>query len=105
MGWGTAPLVHSPQIKNQNMTPFETAIQQVQAGTLQTPKVMYDGGTINYFKYQLAVHKFNLGIMASGMSCRGIKLRDLKQYYGLKGKTAKQCLEEFTVIMDKYTGS
>jgi hypothetical protein len=86
------------------MTPFEQAVQQAQAGTLQTPEVFMGTGKINYFQYQLAVHKFNLSLMAKGIGCRGVKLKDLKQYYGLKGKTAADCLPQFLQLMERFTG-
>ena len=84
------------------MTNFELAQQQVAEGTLQTPSVSMGNKRINYFGYQLAVHKYNLGIMAVGMSCRGVKLKDLKHYYGLKGRTAKDCLGQFEKIQAEY---
>ena len=84
------------------MTQFEIAKQQVAEGKLQTPSVSYSGKNIDYFGYQLAVHQFNLKIMASGMLCRGIKFTDIKKYYGLKGRSAKDCLEQFQKIMDDY---
>jgi hypothetical protein len=90
------------------MTPFEQALQQAQAGELKTPSVSTANGNIDYFGYQLAVHKFNLSLMAKGMQCRGVKLRDLKQYYGLKGRTAADCLPQFLMMVegykDKYLG-
>jgi hypothetical protein len=89
-------------IKTKAMTQFETAVQQSQAGQLQVPTVQTSNGNINFFGYQLAVHKMNLGLMSKGMKCRGITLKDIKQYYGLKGKTAGQCLEEIKVLMDKF---
>ena len=58
--------------------------------------------SISYFSYQLAVHKFNLSIMAKGMQCRGVKLKDLKNYYGLKGRTAADCLPQFLKLMDDF---
>ena len=89
-------------MKPQTPTPFETALEQARAGKLQTPSVSASGKNIDYFGYQLAVHHFNLKIMAGGMSCRGVKLRDLKNYYGLKGKTAKDCLVQYEAIQAKY---
>jgi hypothetical protein len=86
------------------MTPFEQAVQQVKDGTLKTPTVSMGNAEINYFRYQLAVHKFNLSIMASGMTCRGIKFTDIKRYYGLKGRSAKAALPEFVELMDKFLG-
>ena len=84
------------------MTQFEIAQQQVKEGKLQTPNVATSNGNIDYFGYQLAVHKFNLSIMAKGMTCRGIKFSQIKEYYGLKGRSAKDCLPQFEEIMAKY---
>ena len=85
------------------MTPFQQAVLAASEGKLKTPSVSTSGGNINYFGYQLAVHKFNLSLMAKGIGSRGIKLKDLKQYYGLKGRTAADCLPQFIQIMDEYT--
>ena len=90
---------------NKQLTPFETAVLQVAAGTLQAPTVSTGDGQVDYFGYQLAVHKYNLRIMAEGMLCRGVKLKDLKHYYGLKGKTAKDCLVQFETIVNNYKAS
>jgi hypothetical protein len=84
------------------MTPFETAIQQAKAGKLQTPTVSTSNGNVDYFGYQLAVHKYNLSLMAKGIQSRGVKLRDLKQYYGLKGRTAADCLPQFLMMVEGY---
>ena len=84
------------------MTPFEQAVQQVKDGTLKTPAVSVGTKPIDYFKYQLAVHKFNLSLMAKGMSCSGIKFTDIKRYYGLKGRSAKAALPEFLELMEKH---
>ena len=84
------------------MTQFEIAQEQVKNGNLQTPNVSTANGNVDYFGYQLAVHKFNLSIMAKGMTCRGIKFSDIKRYYGLKGRTAKDCLPQFEQIMADY---
>jgi hypothetical protein len=84
------------------MTQFEQALQQVKEQQLQTPKVMTEGREIDYFGYQLSVHHFNLKLMAKGMTCRGIKFSDIKRYYGLKGRTASDCLPQFEVILNDY---
>lgn len=84
------------------MTPFEQAVEQVKAKQLQAPEVIAHGKAINYFGYQLATHHFNLKLMASGMTFRGIKFTDIKKYYGLKGKSAKECLPQFVNIMNEY---
>jgi len=87
------------------MTQFEQAVEAANRGELQTPNVSVSNKRINYFGYQLAVHRFNLKIMASGMSCRGIKFSDIKKYYGLKGRSAKDCLEQFEKIVADYKES
>ena len=84
------------------MTPFETAVQAALEGTLQTPTVTTGKGEISYFGYQLAVHKYNLRLMSKGIKCRGIKLSDIKQYYGLKGRTAAECLDMFELMVHGY---
>ena len=84
------------------MTKFEQALQQVKEGKLATPSVSYGGKDIDYIGYQLAVHIFNMKILASGMSMRNVKLKDLKDYYGLKGKSAKDCLPQLETIYENY---
>ena len=86
-------------------TPFETAVEQARLGQLQTPKVLMGSKNMDYFGYQLAVHKYNLGIMAMGMTCRGIKFTDIKKYYGLKGRSAKDCLPQFLEVFESYKQS
>ena len=86
------------------MTPFEQAVAQAQAGTLQTPTVSTSEGTIPYFSYQLAVHKYYLSLMSKGIQNRQVKLSDIKRYYGLKGRTAADVLPQFIQLMEKYTG-
>jgi hypothetical protein len=83
-------------------TNFELAQEQVAAGTLTPPSVSTGKGNIDYFGYQLAVHHFNLKIMAGGMTFRGIKFSDIKKYYGLKGRSAKDCLPQFEAIQAEY---
>jgi len=87
------------------MTQFENAVEAANRGELQTPNVSYGNKKINYFGYQLAVHHFNLKLMAKGMTCRGIKFSDIKNYYGLKGRSANDCLEQFEKIMADYKES
>jgi hypothetical protein len=84
------------------MTQFEEAQQKVREGKLKTPSVSNGGKTIDYFGYQLATHHFNLKIMSSGMTFKGIKFSDIKRYYGLKGRSAKDCLPQFEKIMADY---
>jgi hypothetical protein len=84
------------------MTQFEIAQEEVRQGSLQTPSVSTAAGSIDYFSYQLAVHHFNLKLMSKGMTCKGIKFTDIKKYYGLKGRTAKDCLLQYEEIMNQY---
>lgn len=84
------------------MTQFEQALHQAKTGQLQPPTVSTSEGNVDYFGYQLAVHKFNLSLMAKGMTCRGVKLKDLKTYYGLKGRTAGECLPQFEALVAAY---
>lgn len=85
------------------MTPFEQAQADVKAGKLTTPEVTGEGGRkIPYFGYQLACHKRDLKLMSLGMRGMNVKLSDLKRYYGLKGRSAKDVLPQFIEIMEAY---
>lgn len=89
--------------KNQIiMTPFEQAQEQVKQGTLKTPSVSVGAKAVDYFGYQLLVHIYNLKIMGAGMKFRGITFTQIKKYYGLKGKSAKECVPQLQQIFDEY---
>ena len=83
-------------------TNFELAMEQVKNGTLKTPSVSMNGTEIDYFKYQVVSHHFYLKIFANGMTAKNIKLKDIKTYYGLIGKTAKECLKDYETKMIEY---
>ena len=84
------------------MTQFETAVQQAKADELKTPSVSTSNGSVDYFWYQLSVHHFNLKLMSKGIMSRGVKLKDLKVYYGLKGKSAGDCLNQYEILIEGY---
>ena len=84
------------------MTQFQQALIAASEGKLTTPSVSTSNGNVDYFGYQLAVHKYNLGIMALGMKCRGITFTQIKKYYGLTGRTAKECLPQMEQLMKQY---
>ena len=84
------------------MTQFEEAVEQAFGGTLRTPDVSYGAKQVDFFTYQLAINRSNLKLMSDGMKFRGIKLKDIKEYYGLKGRTAKDCLVEFEKSATDY---
>ena len=90
------------QLKIKIMTPFQQAILDHLEGKLQVPTVGTASGNINYFGYQLAVHKYNLSLMAAGMKCNGITFTQIKKYYGFKGRTAKDCLPQMTELMSAF---
>ena len=84
------------------MTQFEQAVQAVENGSLQAPSVTYGTKAVDYFGYQLAVHLYNLRILATGMTMRGVKFTHIKKYYGLKGRSAKECVPEFQALVDNF---
>jgi hypothetical protein len=84
------------------MTQFQQALIAASEGKLNTPTVGTSSGNVDYFGYQLAVHKYNLGIMSLGMKCRGITFIQIKKYYGLTGRTAKECLPQMEQLMKQY---
>lgn len=84
------------------MSPFEKNVQKADVDALQLPSVSVGNKKISFFLYQLATHHFNLKIMASGMKFRNINFTDIKRYYGLKGRSAKDCLGQFEKIMADF---
>ena len=87
------------------MTPFESAIQANNDGTLKVPIVSSGTGEIPYFEYQLITNKFTLRLMAQGMAFRTVSFKELKDYYGLKARTKKEAFTEFCVLYDNYFAS
>jgi hypothetical protein len=89
-------------------TPFELAKKEVYAGNLKAPSV--SAGTergiiqVPYFRYQLACHKMAISLLTKGIKLtrNAPPLKHYKEYYGLKGKTATDCLVEFQKIFDDY---
>lgn len=78
------------------MTPFEEVLAKLELGTITAPSVNFDGKDINPVRYQLIGTKFQLGLASKNIiPHRGWKLKNIKAYYGLKGKTASDCLEDF----------
>ena len=84
------------------MTQFQESMLAVEEGQQQVPTVIFEGKEIPFHGYQLASHVYALKIMAAGMKMRGVTFRQIKKYYGLKGRTAKDCLPQFEEIMAKY---
>ena len=83
-------------------TPFELAVEKVMSGEIQAPRVDANGVRIPFFRYQLTTHHFHIKLMAKGLTFKAVKFTDLKRYYGLKGRSAKDCLPQFEEVMNKY---
>jgi hypothetical protein len=86
------------------MTKFEKALQQFNDKTLQVPLVNYQGRAVNYFAYQLSVHHFYLKLMTKGIGNTQVKLKDIKDYYGLKGRSASDVLIQFEALKERIKG-
>ena len=84
------------------MTKFEELKSQVLAGTVNVPSVSSNGGNISFLGYQLSVHVYNLGLMGLGMTFSGITFKEIKDYYGLKGRSAKDCLPQLKAIHEEF---
>jgi len=84
------------------MTKFETAVAQAEMGTLELPSVTTGSKHVDYFWYQLCSAHFFLKLMAKGFKFKAVKLKDMKDYYGLKGKTAAECLPQFEQVIERY---
>lgn len=84
------------------MTQFQQSMLAAENGTQQVPTVIFEGKEIPFAGYQLATHVYALRIMAIGMKMRGITFTQIKKYYGLTGKSAKECLPQLQAIQEMY---
>jgi len=84
------------------MTQFQQSMLATEEGQQQVPTVVFEGQTIPFHGYQLASHIYALKIMAIGMKMRGVTFTQIKKYYGLKGRTAKDCLPQLQAIQEMY---
>jgi hypothetical protein len=85
------------------MTQFQQTMLATENGTMQVPTVSTSEGSIPFAGYQLAVHVYALRIMALGMKMRGVTFTQIKKYYGLTGRTAKDCVPELQKIQKLYS--
>lgn len=84
------------------MSPFFQALSASLEGKIKTPEVSSSEGRIDYFSYQLAVHLFNLRLMARGIKFKGITFSQIKEYYGLRGRGASDCIQQLEAIANDY---
>jgi hypothetical protein len=84
------------------MTPFQQSLLATENGTMQVPTVSTSTGTIPFAGYQLATHIYALKIMALGMKMRGVTFTQIKKYYGLKGKSAKECISQLEQVQQAW---
>lgn len=84
------------------MTQFQQSMLATEEGSQRVPTVIYEGREIPFAGYQLATHIYALKIMAAGMKMRGVTFTQIKKYYGLTGKTAKECIPQLEQIQKTY---
>ena len=84
------------------MTQFQQSMLATENGTMQVPTVHTEGGKIPFAGYQLATHIYALKIMALGMKMRGVTFTQIKKFYGLKGKSAKDCIPQLQQMQEMY---
>ena len=84
------------------MTQFQQSMLATEEGSQRVPKVIYEGREIPFAGYQLATHIYALKIMALGMKMRGVTFTQIKKFYGLKGKSAKDCIAQLQQIQNSY---
>lgn len=83
-------------------TPFLQIIEAVENGTKKVPSVNYQGTEVDYLYYQIVSHVQALKLMSVGLKYKAFKLKDLKNYYGLAGRTASDCLTELQDLKEYY---
>lgn len=84
------------------MTQFQQSMLATESGKQQVPTVTFEGKQIPFAGYQLATHIYALKIMALGMKMRGVTFSQIKKFYGLKGKSAKECLPQLQQLQEMY---
>jgi hypothetical protein len=84
------------------MTQFEQAVQAANEGTLKTPIVNSGGYMVDYFLYQLSTHHHALKVLSIGVKMKGVKFSQIKEYYGLKARSAKDAVAEFESVIEAY---
>ena len=84
------------------MTQFQQSMLATEEGSQRVPTVIFEGKEIPFAGYQLAAHIYALKIMAIGMKMRGITFTQIKKFYGLKGKSAKECIPQLEQIQNTY---
>jgi hypothetical protein len=89
-------------MNQQSRTPFEEQAIGIIEGRIKAPSVHFEGKEIPFTFYQINVHLSQLSLMAKGIKFRGMQLRHFKDFYGLKGRSAKACKEELTKLKEHY---
>ncbi len=82
--------------------PFFQAVEKVRNNQAVAPAVTAEGKKVDFFWYQIVNHHFYLKLFAKGMRANQISFTDIKKYYGLKGRSAADCLAQFEQIMENY---
>lgn len=83
------------------MTPFEEVKKKIADGIVKPPLISMAGKQIDPVRYQLNVHKFYLGLMVRGITNKQVSFTDIKKFYGLKGRSAKDILPGFMIIYNE----
>lgn len=89
------------------MTHFEKDLKRYVEGTAKFPRISAESGEIPFPLYQITVHIGQCKLYAKKIvPFRGFKLKPIKEYYGLKSKTSKQCVVElqkiYKQVLDKH---
>ena len=90
------------EIINIDLTPFEQAVAAGQNGTLKAPVITIGGTQVNPLRFQVVQHKAMLRMAAANIKVRGFRLKDIKAYYGYKGRSAAEVLKEHLSLMESY---
>ena len=80
--------------KQTELPEFYKQLDQHNEGTAKTISVNCKDWPL--WLYNLTLHKRDLGLFAKGLKItRHFKLKDYKAFYGLKGKSGKDCYQYF----------
>jgi hypothetical protein len=86
------------------MTQFENDVQLNRDGKKPIPVVLYGQHELDYFMYVLLTHRFLLQLRTKGIKdkSKSTLLKDIRQYYGLQSRSAKNMLIELQDIISQY---
>lgn len=91
-----------PLLKSDIMQTFKQLREQRNEGTYKPPVVSMGSQEIDFFIYQFTVIIGQLKLISKGLSIPGVRLKDIKAYYEIKGRTASDLIPKVEELKRTY---